>query len=48
LSVRDSAGNVTTIRFSDMRKGAGVNDPAGNRILLHRRFARQVVAGGLR
>jgi outer membrane lipoprotein carrier protein len=26
VSVRDGTGNLTTIRFSDMRKGAGVND----------------------
>ena len=26
VSVRDGAGNLTSIRFSDMRKGAGVND----------------------
>jgi outer membrane lipoprotein carrier protein len=26
VSVRDGAGNLTTIRFSDMRKGTGVND----------------------
>jgi outer membrane lipoprotein-sorting protein len=26
VSVRDGAGNLTAIRFSDMRKGTGVND----------------------
>jgi outer membrane lipoprotein carrier protein len=26
VSVRDGAGNLTTIRFSDMRKGVGVSD----------------------
>lgn len=26
VSVRDGAGNLTSIRFSDMRKGTGVND----------------------
>jgi outer membrane lipoprotein carrier protein len=26
VSVRDGAGNLTSIRFSDMRKGVGVND----------------------
>ena len=30
VSVRDGAGNLTTIRFSDMRKGTGVNDSLFN------------------
>jgi outer membrane lipoprotein carrier protein len=30
VSVRDGSGNVTTIRFLDMRKGVGVNDSLFN------------------
>ena len=26
VSVRDAAGNLTTLRFTNMRKGVGVND----------------------